>query len=54
MMKKIMQLNATCGSGSTGKICVGISRLLSEKGFENWIIYGEKKSSYPLGIKCNS
>ena len=34
---KVVQINATCGAGSTGKICVEISKLLSEKGIENYI-----------------
>lgn len=49
---KIVQINATCGSGSTGKICVDISRLLTDKNIENYIIYSGKKSTYPLGIYC--
>ena len=49
---KIVQINATCGSGSTGKICVDISRLLTDKNIENYIIYSGKKSDYPLGIYC--
>lgn len=49
---KIVQINATCGSGSTGKICVDISRLLTDKNIENYIIYSGKKSDYPLGIHC--
>lgn len=49
---KIVQINATCGSGSTGKICVDISRLLTDKNIENYIIYSGKKSTYPLGIHC--
>lgn len=49
---KIVQINATCGSGSTGKICVDISRLLTDKHIENYIIYSGKKSDYPLGIHC--
>lgn len=49
---KIVQINATCGSGSTGKICVDISRLLTDKNIENYIIYSGKKSIYPLGIHC--
>lgn len=49
---KIVQINATCGSGSTGKICVDISRLLTDKNIENYIIYSGKKSAYPLGIHC--
>ncbi len=49
---KIVQINATCGRGSTGKICVGISRLLTEQGVENYILYTSGRSDYPLGISC--
>ena len=45
---KIVQINATCGIGSTGKICVGISELLTNKGVENYILCS-KSNSYPLG-----
>ena len=48
---KIVQINALCGKGSTGKICVDISKLLTEKGIENYILYSLGKSDYPLGIK---
>lgn len=48
---KIVQINAVCGKGSTGKICVDISKLLTEKGVENYILYSLGKSDYPLGIK---
>lgn len=48
---KIVQINATCGSGSTGKICVAVSKLLTEKGIENYILYAVGSSTYPLGIK---
>lgn len=48
---KIAQINATCGSGSTGKICVSISHLLSKSGIENYIFYSAGQSDYPLGIK---
>ena len=48
---KIVQINATCGVGSTGKICVDISKLLTEKGIENYILYTQGNSDYPLGIK---
>ena len=50
---KIVQINATCGVGSTGKICVGISRLLSEQGTENYILYSSRTTGYPLGISCS-
>ena len=49
---KIVQINATCGSGSTGKICVDISKLLTERGVENYILYCGDGSNYPLGIQC--
>ena len=48
---KIVQINATCGVGSTGKICVDISKLLTEKGIENYVLYTQGNSDYPLGIK---
>lgn len=47
----IAQINATCGVGSTGKICVSVSELLSKKGIENYIFYSAGSSDYPLGIK---
>ena len=48
---KVVQINATCGYGSTGKIAVDISRLLAEKNVENYVFYAENKSEYPLGIR---
>jgi len=48
---KVVQINATCGTGSTGKICVAISQLLSSKGIENYILYTQGDSDYSLGIK---
>lgn len=51
---KVIQINATCGAGSTGKICVEISKLLTKKGIENYIFYFEGASDYPLGIKITT
>lgn len=51
---KIVQINATCKNGSTGKICVDISKLLTEKNIENYILYSGAKSDYPLGIQCGN
>ena len=48
---KIVQINVTCGSGSTGNICLNVSKLLTEKGIENYILYSSGNSDYPLGIK---
>ncbi len=49
---KIVQINATCGVGSTGKICVGISQLLTQSQIENYILYSSKGNGYALGITC--
>ena len=38
---KIVQLNVTCGVGSTGKICLAVSNLLNERGVENYILFSE-------------
>ena len=49
---KVVQINAVCGFGSTGKICVGISKVLCSQGIENYILYNSGCSDRPLGIKC--
>lgn len=48
---KIIQINATCGIGSTGKICKSVSELLTQNGIENYIFYTQGKSNYNLGVK---
>ncbi len=48
---KIVQINATCGKGSTGKICLAVSKLLNENGIENYILYSSGNSDYQYGIK---
>ena len=50
---KIVQINATCGIGSTGKICVGISELMTANRIENYILYSSRTNGYPLGIACS-
>lgn len=49
---KVVQINATCGVGSTGKICVGISELLNANNIENYILFSSRTNGYPLGIAC--
>lgn len=49
---KVVQINTVCGFGSTGKICVGISKVLCANGIENYILYASGDSDYPNGIKC--
>ena len=50
---KVVQINATCGIGSTGKICVGISQLLTTADIENYILCS-RNNGYPLGIPSAS
>lgn len=50
---KIVQINSTCGVGSTGKICVEISQLLKERGYENHILYSSSSNGYDSGIRYN-
>ncbi len=51
---RVVQINATCGIGSTGKICVGISELASAGNIENYILFSSRTNGYPLGIACSS
>lgn len=51
---KIVQINTTCGVGSTGTICVGISQLLTARNIENYILYSSKTNGYKLGISCSN
>lgn len=51
---KIVQINATYGTGSTGKICRSISELLTRRGIENYIIYSSGNLNSQLGIQVSS
>lgn len=51
---RVVQINATCDVGSTGKICVGISKLLTEHKIENYILYSSKSNGYSHGIQCSN
>ncbi len=48
---KIVQINATCQKGSTGKICAAVSELLSAEGVENYVLYSNGQSNLSAGIK---
>lgn len=50
---KVVQINSTCGVGSTGKVCVGISEILSAQNRENYILYSTASNGYELGISCS-
>lgn len=51
---KVAQINATCGSGSTGKICLSVSKLLNERAVGNVIFYSQGMSDYSKGIKFST
>lgn len=51
---RIVQINTTCGVGSTGKIAVSISELLTERGVENYILYSSLTNGFRAGISCCS
>lgn len=48
---KVVQINVTCGVGSTGKICLAVSELLTENGIENYVLYSEADCESKNAIK---
>ena len=50
---RIVQINATCGIGSTGKICVGISKILTTERIENYVLCS-RSNGYSLGIPLSN
>jgi len=48
---KIVQLNVTYGSGSTGKIALSISELLDNENIENYVVYSSGSCDKSNGIK---
>lgn len=51
---KVVQINSSCTKGSTGKVCIEISKVLTQNGIENYILHAQSDSDYPLGISyCN-
>jgi len=51
---KVVQINAVCGRGSTGQICVSISHVLDRQGIENYILYSAGESHLPNAVSCCS
>ena len=51
---KVVQINTTCGVGSTGSICTGISKILTSDNAENYIIYSCRSNDYEYGIQCSN
>lgn len=50
---KIVQINPYCGIGSTGKICLSISKKLDKLNVENYILYTQSNSNYKNAINYN-
>ena len=48
---QIIQINATCGFGSTGRICESISDFLSKEGIDNLVLYSEGSSKYKKSLR---
>ena len=48
---KIVQINISCQSGSTGKLCAAISELLTQKQIENFVLYNNGSSDLPTARK---
>ena len=48
---KILEVNVTCGQGSTGVIAVEIADLLNKRGHECYIAYGQGSTDYPNSYK---
>ena len=52
---KIVQINSSCGSGSTGKICAAISNILDSYKIENYVFYsGFKRNTLKNGFLINN
>lgn len=51
---RVVEINAVCGSGSTGRICTDIADALKESGDQVKIIYGNQNSTYPESVRVGS
>ena len=51
---RVVQINATCAKGSTGKICSGISSLLHQNGIEDMIICGVEEAGCERTAACSN
>ena len=51
---KTVQINTTCGVGSTGKICKSISEALDKRNIENYILFSSGKCKDKNSISFSS
>lgn len=49
---KVVQINAVCDRGSTGKICSSISQVFDEHGLENYILFSAGESRRTNAVSC--
>lgn len=50
---KIIEINAVCGKGSTGRICVELADGAIRNGHDAYILYGSGESTYPNSKKIS-
>lgn len=51
---RVLQINAVCSNGSTGRICENISRTLKKHGVDNVVLFFSGKSNYALSKKISN
>lgn len=51
---KVLQINVTCGKGSTGVIAIEIAKRLEAKGHDAYIAYGHGETDYPKSYRIGS
>lgn len=51
---KVLQINAVCGTGSTGRICTDLCEALVAAGHECKILYGNGTSDYPHAVSVSN
>lgn len=53
-MKKILQINTVCGTGSTGRIVQDIGEVIKKNNMESYIAYGYGKSNLEDSVKIGT
>lgn len=46
---KVVQINVTCGNGSTGNIALELSKEMTNRNIDNFIFYTQEEFNYPKG-----
>ena len=48
---KVVQINISCQSGSTGKICAAVGELLTQRQVENYVLYNNDSCEMDNAVK---